>query len=109
VSQVFPNNIEIMERSDFIELMQPSKEIHEIMTYVHQRCLSSVVSYCQRIQERILTTVFIRKTLLELQRSVYTKCGEIEELKKAGTPAKTVPTSEQKVSSGDRKVFHRDS
>jgi hypothetical protein len=35
VSQVFPNNIEIMERSDFIELMQPSKEISEILTYVH--------------------------------------------------------------------------
>ena len=31
VAQVFPSNIDIVERSDFIELMQPNKEICELL------------------------------------------------------------------------------
>jgi hypothetical protein len=45
VSQIFPSNIDIIERSDFIEFMTPQKEIVELMQYFHQRCFSSVTAY----------------------------------------------------------------
>ena len=44
VAQVFPSNIDIVERSDFIELMQPTKEICELLQYFHEKCHQSVMS-----------------------------------------------------------------
>jgi len=45
VSQVFPNNIDILDRADFMELMQPTKEISELLTYFHEKCNQSVMTY----------------------------------------------------------------
>jgi hypothetical protein len=49
VSQIFPSNIDILERSDFVEFMySPSasnKEVCELLRYFHERCLSSVGAY----------------------------------------------------------------
>ncbi len=76
-----------MERSDFIELMQPNKEVCEVIQYLHERCLASVTAYRQKISERIQVTPMIRKVLLEIQKQVYTKIIEIEDSKKVTEPA----------------------
>ncbi|CDW83191.1 UNKNOWN [Stylonychia lemnae] len=81
VSQIFPNNIDLIERSDFIERMTPSKDITQMIQYFHTTCLQSVVDYRQRILDRIQITHFVRKLLLDVTRSVYAKIKEIEDLK----------------------------
>lgn len=70
VSQIFPNNIDIVERSDFIELMSHSKEICKLMKYIHERCLGQVGFYRSKILERIQVTQSIRRLLLEVQKNV---------------------------------------
>ena len=56
VAQVFPSNIDIVERSDFIELMQPTKEICELLQYFHDKCHQSVMSQRQRVLDRLAIT-----------------------------------------------------
>ena len=61
--------------------MQPSKEVCELLMYFHERCLTSVTAYKQKILDRIQITQFIRKLLLDVQRTVYARIKEIEEEK----------------------------
>jgi hypothetical protein len=39
VSQVFPPNIEVLERADFIEAMKQQKDIVDYLKYVNEKCL----------------------------------------------------------------------
>ncbi|TNV83891.1 hypothetical protein FGO68_gene8671 [Halteria grandinella] len=83
VSQVFPPNIEVLERADFIEAMKQPKEIAEYIKYFNEMFLKSVAAFRQKILDRIHITQFIRKSLLDVQRVVYTKIIEIESAKLA--------------------------
>eukprot|EP00347_Sterkiella_histriomuscorum_P019553 403341192 len=81
VGQIFPNNIDLIERSDFIEFMTPQKEIFQIISYFHESCLQSVLDFRQKTLDRIQITHFVRKWLLDITRAVYVKIKEIEDTK----------------------------
>lgn len=83
VSQVFQPNIEVIERADFIESMKQSKEVVELLKYFNEKAIQSVSAFRQKILDRIHITQFIRKSLLDVQRAVYTKIIEIENAKQA--------------------------
>ena len=81
VSQIFPHNIDIVERSDFIEFMSAQREISVFITSFHTQFTASVAAFRQKILDRIQIQQFIRRMLLEVQKSVYAKIKDIEDEK----------------------------
>ena len=83
VSQIFPSNIDILDRADFIELMQQNKEVCEILKYFHEKCNQSVMTYRQKVLDRLAITQIVRKMLSDMQKNMFLKIKEIEEMREA--------------------------
>lgn len=52
-----------------------------MLQYFHEKCLATFTASRQKTLDRIQITQFIRKTLLDIQKTVYVKIKEIEDAK----------------------------
>ena len=66
------------DRQHFIEMMKVSDDLQGILKYFHENFYGAAAAFKQKMHERLIITHFIRRSLLEMTRSMWAKIAELE-------------------------------